>query len=483
MRSSAKRSIPAIAAALLLVSACATNPVTGKKNLMLISESQEIAMGREYDPHIVAMFGLYQDDKLQKFINEKGQQMAKISHRPQLSYEFKVLDSPVVNAFAVPGGYVYFTRGILAHFNNEAEFAGVLGHEIGHITARHTARQQSKQILYQAGFIAGIIVSPEFAQFADVGQQALGLLFLKFGRDHETESDKLGVDYSTQIGYDAHKMADFFNTLKRMGDDAGHDIPTFLSTHPDPGDRFNKVHQHAAEAQAKVDKSKLQVNRESYLRMIDGLIYGEDPRQGFVENDVFYHPELKFQYPIPTNWITQNSPQDVRMAPRDGKALMILSLAQGNDLDAAAANAVQNYKLRVVESKRETVNGFPAIAMVSDQVNEQNPQQVIRLMSYFIQDGQYIYQFHGVSMQADFAAYAPLFRNTMTGYRRLTDQSKLNRQPERIAVATVPHSGTVREVFTSLKVPAGRMDEFAILNSMQLTDRVDAGSLIKVLKM
>ena len=160
---------------------CAVNPVTGNRELMLMSEEQEIAMGKQSDPAVVAQYGLYQDETLQKFINEKGQMMAKISHRPDLNFEFKIVDSPVVNAFALPGGYIYFTRGIMAHFNNEAEFAGVLGHEIGHVTARHGAKQYSKQQVAQVLMVGGMIVSPEFAQFGSQAQQGLGLLFLKFG--------------------------------------------------------------------------------------------------------------------------------------------------------------------------------------------------------------------------------------------------------------------------------------------------------------
>jgi hypothetical protein len=147
---------------LLGLGSCARNPVTGRKDFVLLSEQQEIAMGQQSDPSIVAEMGLYEDKTLQSFINEKGQQMAKVSHRPELKYEFKIVDSPIVNAFAVPGGYVYFTRGIMAHFNNEAEFAGVLGHEIGHITARHSAKQYSKAMLAQVGLIAGMVVSPQF---------------------------------------------------------------------------------------------------------------------------------------------------------------------------------------------------------------------------------------------------------------------------------------------------------------------------------
>src|SRR5687768_10833386 len=172
------------------VAACAVNPVSGKKQISFMSEAQEIQLGAESDPQIVAQFGAYQDPELQAFINSKGQQMADISHRPNLKWTFRIVDSPVVNAFAVPGGYVYFTRGIMAHFNNEAEFAGVLGHEIGHITARHSAKQYSNAMLAQIGLVAGMALSPEFGQFADLAQNGIGLLFLKFGRDAERSEER-----------------------------------------------------------------------------------------------------------------------------------------------------------------------------------------------------------------------------------------------------------------------------------------------------
>ncbi len=159
---------------LLVLSSCSRNPVTGKKELNFMSESQELSLGKESDPQIVAQYGLYENAGLQSFINEKGKQMGAISHRPNLTYEFKILDSPIVNAFAVPGGYVYFTMGIMCYFNNEAEFAGVLGHEIGHIAAKHSARQQRDQILGQVLFMGGVIFSEKFRQFADVAQQGMG---------------------------------------------------------------------------------------------------------------------------------------------------------------------------------------------------------------------------------------------------------------------------------------------------------------------
>jgi predicted Zn-dependent protease len=221
---------------LLIISQCAINPVTGKKELMLLSKDQEIAMGRQSDPEIVAAYGLYPSSELQQFIKSEGQEMVKISHRPDIPYEFKILDSPVVNAFAVPGGYVYFTRGIMAHLNSEAEFAGVLGHEIGHIAARHSAKQYSRTMVAQLGITVGSLASEEFGQFSDIATTGASLLFLKYGRDAERQSDKLGVEYCTKVGYDAHAMAGFFNTLQQLSG-SGESLPVFLSTHPDPGER------------------------------------------------------------------------------------------------------------------------------------------------------------------------------------------------------------------------------------------------------
>ena len=213
--------IAAMAALPLIGWQCAVNPVTGKSELMLVSREQEIAMGQESDASVVATYGVYDDPEIQTFIEEKGQAMARISHRPDLPYEFKVLDSPVINAFAVPGGYVYFTRGILAYLNNEAEFAGVLGHEIGHITARHSAKQVSRAQLAQLGLGIGSIISQDFAQYANIASAGLGLVFMKFGRDAERQSDDLGVEYSTDIGYNSYEMANFFRTLDRMSPDDG----------------------------------------------------------------------------------------------------------------------------------------------------------------------------------------------------------------------------------------------------------------------
>jgi len=465
---------------LLFITSCSRNPVTGKREFSLMSESQELAMGKQYDPSIVAQFGRYDHPQMQSFIDSKGKAMAAISHRPHLPYEFKILDSPVVNAFAVPGGYVYFTRGIMAHFNNEAEFAGVLGHEIGHITARHSARQATRQTLAQVAFIGGMIASPEFRKFGDVAQQGLGLLLMSYSRDHERESDKLGVEYSTKIGYDAREMAGFFNTLKKLSD--GPSLPTFMSTHPDPGERHLTVGRLAAEAQQDQSPDNFKVNRESYLKLIDGMVHGEDPRQGFVENNVFYHPEMKFRYDIPNGWNTVNSPSQVQMAPADGKALMLLTLAEGSDLNTARNNAIQKNKFQVVESTNITVNGLPAIAMISEVLPEQGDQQpVLRVLTYLIQYNGLIYKMHGLSTKADFNNYFLLFQNTMKSFRQLTEPNMLNRQPTTIKIVTVNTNTTLQQALNSHNMPTIRHKELAILNGIELNTPITAGTMIKVL--
>jgi predicted Zn-dependent protease len=468
---------------LLLFHSCSKNPVTGKQDFMLMSKGQEVAMGQQSDPEITSFFGLYEDEALQKFINEKGQQMAAVSHRKDLKYQFKIVDSPVVNAFAVPGGYVYFTRGIMAHFNNEAEFAGVLGHEIGHITARHSAKQYSNAMIAQIGLAAGSIISPEFAQFADIAGQGVGLLFLKFGRDAESQSDKLGVEYSTKIGYDAEEMAGFFQTLDRMRE-GGEEIPTFLSTHPDPADREQKVSKLADDWQKKVKADELKVNRDSYLKMIDGIVYGDDPKQGFVENNVFYHPVLKFQFPVPSQWIVQNTPQAVQMAEKEGSAMMMFTLAQGNSLESAAQATLQQYQLTPVESKHVTVNGLNGIAIVADQQAQQGQQQqqALRTLVYLIGYGGNIYTIIGASAKAKFNAHARTFQNTMTGFEELTDSEKINREPERIRVREVQQTATLSSALSAYKMPQKRLEEIAVLNGMQLDERVERGTLIKVVE-
>lgn len=473
-----------IAATVLFVISCAINPVTGKKQIMLMSEAQEIELGRSYDPQVMAAFGQYPDNNLQNFVQAKGTEMAKISHRPNLQYYVKVVDSPVVNAFAVPGGYIYLTRGILAQLNNEAELMGILAHEMGHITARHTVSQLSKQQLGQLLLIGGMIVSEEFAQYAQYALEGMQLLFLKFSRDNEREADRLGVEYSSKIGYDAHKMADFFRVLQKMSlAESQGGIPTFMSTHPDPGDRYNSVNQSASEWQAKLNLPVYKVNQDDYLQMINGIIYGEDPKQGYVEGNIFYHPDLKFKFQFPSGWKLENSPLQVTMTPPDQKALMIFGLSQEKTIESAADSTLSRYGLVLQERRKTTVNGMPAVQMQSRQdVQDQSTgaKKSNMLLSYFISYNNLIYLFHGISSEADFSSFARSFDSSMSSFSRLTDASKINVKPKRIQVVKVQQTGTLSEFFIYNRVPRELYNELALLNDLELTAQVQAGRMIKL---
>lgn len=462
---------------------CATNPVTGKRQIVFTSEDKEIEMGKAYDPQVVAEMGLYDNDRMQRFISEKGMAMARTSHRPNLPWSFKLVDSPVVNAFAVPGGFVYFTRGIMAHFNNEAQFAGVLGHEIGHVTARHTVVQQAKQTLGQIGLIGGMILSPELASQGETAMQAMQLLFLKYGRDAESQSDKLGVEYSTQVGYDATEMAGFFSTLDRLSGGSENRIPSFLSTHPDPLNREKNVLQLARQVQAKAPAGKqFDVGRERYLRLIDGMMYGEDPNQGYTENGYFYHPQLRFQFQIPRQWTLINSPSMVQMVSSDQKSIMQIKLAQGNDPQAAAQSFVQQTKLTNVRSGNEPINGLPATTLLGDivQQDQQSGQtQTIRVQAAFISYSSNIYMMLGMALPQDFNRYQRDISSAIGSFAELRDQSKLNRQPERIEIVTNSRQQSLQQALQGAGIPQARLQEFAILNGMELRETLPAGALFK----
>lgn len=470
----------AIVFILILLSSCAINPVTGRKQFVMMSEAQEIAMGKESDPQIMAFFGSYDNPALQKFINEKGQEMVKVSHRAKIAYQFKIVDSPVINAFATPGGYVYFTRGIMAHFNNEAEFAGVLGHEIGHITARHSVIQQRNAMLGQLGIIAGVILVPELSQFVEPLSSGMQLALMSFGREAERESDKLGVEYSSRIGYDASEMAGFFKTLERQEKAAGGEkIPEFLSTHPSPGERNITVEKLAGQWKNKLKLTNPKINRENYLKILDGLILGEDPKQGFVENNIFYHPGLKFEFSIPSGWKLQNTPQQVQMAPDNGEALLMMTIAGKGSLDETANQLLEQYKLTLVESKKENINGLNAIRMIADQKQEGG---TIRLLSSLIQYEGNIYSLMGIAELSKFNSYQAAFLSTAQNFKSLTNSEKLNRKPEVIRIKTVPQQMTVQAAFQHFKMAASRFEELAVLNGMQLNEQLAKGTLIKVVE-
>jgi predicted Zn-dependent protease len=414
----------AVGAAILV--ACATNPATGRRQLMLVSEAQEIAMGKEADQQVGAAYGLYPDDRVQAYVAEVGKRLAAQSERPSLPWTFRVVDDPAVNAFALPGGYIYVTRGLMTHLSSEAELVAVLGHEIGHVTGRHSASQMSKQQLMMGGLVVGMAVKPELQQFGELAQQALGLLFLKFGRDDENEADELGLRYMTREDYDPREMLEVFGVLDRVTRaEGGGRMPDWLSTHPSPGNRLARIEAQIAATGA----SGTLVNRTEYLRRLDGMVFGENPREGFFQGNAFYHPDLRFRLAFPRGFKTQNQKQAVAGVSEAQDAMIVLTLAAGSSPEAAARQFFSQQGIRAGRSGRDSIGGLPAYTASFEVAAEQGALQ--GLVSFVSYDDK-IYRILGYTPAARFAAYQRVFDTAIRSFAPLTDRRYLEVQPKRL---------------------------------------------------
>jgi len=458
---------------------CAVNPVSGKQELMLLSEKEEIHLGREKDVQIIKQYGLYEDPKLAAYLNDLCQRLGRVSHRPHLAYNLKILDVSVINAWAVPGGYVYFTRGILAMVNSEAELGSLVGHEIGHITARHSAKQLSKAQVAQLGLGLGAIFT-DSSILTGLAQNLVGLLFLRFSRDNEREADRLGVEYSSKLGYDSAQMAGFFETLEKMNqasDRSG--LPGWFFTHPSPENRLQMVRERAKEWRQKLDQKDLILNRDSYLKQVDGLIVGDDPRYGYVEGNVFYHPDKRFQFPVPAKWKLSQKPSQIHMVSEPQGAEILFNESPFLSSQEAASIFTTQYKPSVIRSDAMKVNGFPSQRIISDL---QDQQRVLRVMSYFIEKDQKVFIFHGVSPSGTYPRYEATFDHTMRQFKTLSDPIRIHVKPDRIRVRTTRTSDTLGNTLRSFGVPDEKLKEMALLNGGDINQVIPANTLIKVVE-
>src|SRR5512135_3753050 len=299
----------------LALSGCATNPVSGQKDFVMMSEAQEIALGRASDAEVRKQYKVYDNPALQAYVDRIGQELAARSHRPYLHYHFTVLDSPEVNAFALPGGYVYITRGILAYLNSEAEMAAVLGHEIGHVTARHGVRQQSAAQAANIGISIASIFVPELN--TQVGHDLTnlfgGALLSGYGREHELEADRLGAQYLARTDYDPQAMIRVIGVLKNQeafdavvakqeGREPSHYHGTF-ATHPDNDTRLQQVVGEASHLSV-VNPVE---NKSEFLKETDGLAFEDSVDEGIVRDNKFMHPGLGIALTFPEQWVIKNS--------------------------------------------------------------------------------------------------------------------------------------------------------------------------------
>jgi predicted Zn-dependent protease len=470
---------------------CVTNPVTGKKELMLISESMEIEMGKSTDASVREEYGLYEDPQLTAYVDSVARSMVPYCHRPKLPYKFAVLDTPVENAFAAPGGFIYITRGLLALLNTEAEMAGVLGHELGHVTARHGAKQMTRTLLLLGGVVLASALSEDLAKVAPFVMAGLQIFFLKYSRQDEYQADSLGVQYSRAVGYSPNQMVNFFASIRRLEESSGgFRLPNFLSTHPLTTKRIEEVQKMLLPQDA-----QLKVERNPFLRSINGLIYGDDPRQGYMEGNAFYHPTLKFYFQIPQGWKIMNTPKQVILATEDEKAIILLTAQQsGEGLETHFQSQLTRFSdSEVTEISRDSgsINGLSSFQGIyhvkpkstgTEESQSGQEEKTVAVELDCIKKDQHIYTFTGYASAKDFAGYEDQINRTVRSFRRLTDPNFLNKPPKKIMTRVVQQSENVQSFLTRQQVPEEFWKEILHLNSATLDQTLEKNQLFKIIQ-
>jgi len=392
------RLIPLALATLLC--ACTTtveNPVTGKAERTVMDERSELAEGRKAHQQVLAEYGELKDAKLQAYVSEIGKRLAQHSHRANLEWHFTALDSAEVNAFALPGGYVYVTRGIMAYMESEADLAGVMGHEIGHVTARHSAQRATRQQTAGIGVLAAAILgavleSRGIGGAGDLAQQvsqgvAAGYV-AKYSREQELQADKLGAEYLARANYDPHNMVDVINVLRnqerfaaeqaRAEGRGAKDGEHWLASHPTNEQRLRDITEIVQQVRQQ-RASYGDDGRNRYLQAVNGLAYGETREQGVTRGRNFFHEPLGIALMAPAGWKIHNQPDALVLVNGEGNAGLIVKLVPpqaGSTHEDILRNGVKAQQGR---TERLTINGMPATHFSGTRQTERGQAQPIEL--------------------------------------------------------------------------------------------------------
>lgn len=479
---------------LLFTSSCVVqeSAISGTKRAYAYSWDQEVQIGNEVDEEIVGQYGIYRDEGLNSYYKELSHEILQNSHMrgedtddkfKNTEFTFRILDSPVVNAFALPGGFVYVTRGLMAHMNNEAQIAVVIGHEIGHVAARHASQRGLQQMIGQVAIVGGAILGQELLglpgeTIMNLSSQAAQLLFLKHSRDHERESDQLGVEYAAKTGFAASEGAEFFTSLRRLSEQSGQALPNLLSTHPDPGEREEEIPRLAEDWREKGFDQQI-LNDEKYMSMIEGMIYGENPRNGFAEDGVYYHPEFEFFMSIPSEWNMINQATQVIMVSSDEDAVIIFRLDQES---STARESVENF-LRENEittsdqGSAGNAGNFPAYQANFDITEGENE---VGVNLYALEYNNQVFRFINYTDKSQFEKYATDFMMTTHSFNRLRDSRILNIEPVTLRVVKTDRRAPFSDFLPSNLPMSITAEELAIVNQVYLDDTIEEGTLIKI---
>jgi predicted Zn-dependent protease len=461
--------------ALALAVACATNPATGRHQLMLMSEAQEVQLGRQSDADVRKQMGVYNDPGLQQYVDRIGRRLAASSKRPNLPWTFTVVDEAAVNAFALPGGFVYITRGIVPFLRNEAELAAVLGHEVGHVDARHSAEAYSNQTFAGGGLaVLGILV-PETQPFAQAASVSLGLLFLKHGRSAELEADQLGVRYIATNRWSPEAMPGLLSTLQRLDEASGtrRGVPNWAATHPPAADRVAKV-QEAVRASSQPGANV--TNEMELERHLDGVVYGDSREDGIIRGSEFLHPVLRFAVRFPAGWEVVNSSEQVSARPdENSNSAMLLELAPANGSpEQTARDVFSKAGFTELDGQRTRVNGLDAyIGRYQGVMSNQR----VYMEAALIRADQQTYLVAGIAPANEFNASARAFSSTIQSFRPLSRDEADRIQPDRIQLYTARQGDTWASLARRGNV---KPTTLAIMNGVDPSAPLRVGSRIRI---
>ena len=468
---------------------CAMNPASGRPDFVLMSEKDEIILGYRYSKEIKATYNRYENAELQAYVDRVGEDLAKHSHRPEIRYRFTVLDSSEVNAFALPGGYVYITRGLMAYLNSEAELAAVLGHEIGHVTARHGVRQHSMETAAKSTIIAGSLLVPGAAA---LGQGMYGLLggalISGYGRDHELEADALGAEYLARSGYDPSAMIDVIEVLKDQelyekarAEEEGRPARVYhgvFATHPSNDQRL----QEAVASAANSDRDQEgKVARREYLDKIDGLSYGRSTREGIVKDSHFHHPGLGVGLQIPLGWRVENASNRLVASTLDPRQTIEVSRRSRDGSLTPEAFARDHLALTAIEDGEQTrMGGLPAYtgtALRNTPIGERRTRFVVLLLA----KDAYVFLALAEDEAAQPLADAKLLE-TAKSFRLLTPEERHLGGELRIRLRETADSGDYEELAKQSPLRDHAQDQLRLLNGDYPDGAPVPGRLIKVVE-
>jgi predicted Zn-dependent protease len=480
------RLLPAMVS-LLLLTACAPNPVTGGSDFVLMSEEQEISLGRKHSAEIVKQMPVYEDPELAGLVQRVGEQLASHSHRPELYYRFTVLDSKTVNAFALPGGYVYITRGMLAYLNSEAELAAVLGHEIGHVTARHSVRQQSTATM--TGLLGAVISASTGIQGIDSLTDMAGTAIVRgYGRDHELEADRLGAEYLAKSGYDPGSMLEVVGILKNQetfevaaAKQEGREPNVYhglFSTHPDNDARFQEV---VGAAEKFKTGATTRIGRESFLHALDGLSFGDSGREGIVRENRYFHKELDFALTFPQGWRIDNQAKKIVAVPETNDGLVQMSLADLNKRITPREFMLQRMGLsNLRQGKTFSNSGQEGYSAIADGKTPWGTRPVRYVVVY---KGGSAYIFAGAAKNRNNPAqYDAEILATAQSFHPLSSTEQTLASEQRLEIIRAPRGARYADLAKKSPIANYPEQQLRLLNGQYPSGEPAAAQLLKVIR-